>query len=106
MPEHNPGQMGGTMRLGKRRTLFQTKNSVMSKRCLPGPPAAGTSRTHVWGCCWATKGQAEASWVFSLGEFFSSPSYSIAEEAAWLLAHGWCGQGPGGLGCGRAGRGQ
>uniref|UniRef100_A0A8C0JPJ5 CTP synthase n=1 Tax=Canis lupus dingo TaxID=286419 RepID=A0A8C0JPJ5_CANLU len=47
MPEHNPGQMGGTMRLGKRRTLFQTKNSVMSKRCLPGPPAAGTSRTHV-----------------------------------------------------------
>lgn len=35
MPEHNPGQMGGTMRLGKRRTLFQTKNSVMSKSCLP-----------------------------------------------------------------------
>ncbi|KAG8507698.1 CTP synthase 1 [Galemys pyrenaicus] len=31
MPEHNPGQMGGTMRLGKRRTLFQTKNSVMRK---------------------------------------------------------------------------
>lgn len=41
MPEHNPGQMGGTMRLGKRRTLFQTKNSVMSKSCLPlaGPSA-------------------------------------------------------------------
>lgn len=34
MPEHNPGQMGGTMRLGKRRTLFQTKNSVMSKAFL------------------------------------------------------------------------
>ena len=31
MPEHNPGQMGGTIRLGKRRTLFQTKNSVMRK---------------------------------------------------------------------------
>ncbi|KAL7981226.1 hypothetical protein Chor_005460, partial [Crotalus horridus] len=31
MPEHNPGQMGGTMRLGKRRTIFQTKNSVMRK---------------------------------------------------------------------------
>ncbi|XP_042294814.1 CTP synthase 1-like [Sceloporus undulatus] len=31
MPEHNPGQMGGTMRLGKRRTVFQTKNSVMRK---------------------------------------------------------------------------
>ncbi|KAK2518534.1 Ctps1 [Columba guinea] len=31
MPEHNPGQMGGTMRLGKRRTLFQTKNSIMRK---------------------------------------------------------------------------
>lgn len=41
MPEHNPGQMGGTMRLGKRKTLFQTKNSVMSKSCLPlaGPSA-------------------------------------------------------------------
>lgn len=39
MPEHNPGQMGGTMRLGKRRTLFQTKNSVMSKSA-PRPPAA------------------------------------------------------------------
>lgn len=31
MPEHNPGQMGGTMRLGKRRTLFKTKDSVLSK---------------------------------------------------------------------------
>ncbi|XP_030359862.1 CTP synthase 1 isoform X1 [Strigops habroptila] len=31
MPEHNPGQMGGTMRLGKRRTLFHTKNSIMRK---------------------------------------------------------------------------
>lgn len=41
MPEHNPGQMGGTMRLGKRRTLFQTKNSVMSKSGLsPAPPSA------------------------------------------------------------------
>lgn len=36
MPEHNPGQMGGTMRLGKRRTIFQTKNSVMSM-AFPGP---------------------------------------------------------------------
>uniref|UniRef100_A0A673FY28 CTP synthase n=1 Tax=Sinocyclocheilus rhinocerous TaxID=307959 RepID=A0A673FY28_9TELE len=31
MPEHNPGQMGGTMRLGKRRTIFKTKNSILSK---------------------------------------------------------------------------
>jgi CTP synthase len=31
MPEHNPGQMGGTMRLGKRRTLFKTNDSVLSK---------------------------------------------------------------------------
>ncbi|TRY55580.1 hypothetical protein DNTS_005350 [Danionella cerebrum] len=31
MPEHNPGQMGGTMRLGKRRTVFKTKNSTLSK---------------------------------------------------------------------------
>ncbi|KAF3839362.1 hypothetical protein F7725_018079 [Dissostichus mawsoni] len=27
MPEHNPGQMGGTMRLGKRRTMFKSNNS-------------------------------------------------------------------------------
>lgn len=46
MPEHNPGQMGGTMRLGKRRTLFQTKNSVMSKSC-PTRPLAGTCATLV-----------------------------------------------------------
>ena len=31
MPEHNQGQMGGTMRLGKRRTLFRTTNSILSK---------------------------------------------------------------------------
>ncbi|CAH1800129.1 unnamed protein product [Owenia fusiformis] len=31
MPEHNPGQMGGTMRLGKRRTVFQTENSILRK---------------------------------------------------------------------------
>uniref|UniRef100_A0A8C4YY79 CTP synthase n=1 Tax=Gadus morhua TaxID=8049 RepID=A0A8C4YY79_GADMO len=31
MPEHNPGQMGGTMRLGKRRTIFKTTNSVLRK---------------------------------------------------------------------------
>ena len=30
MPEHNQGQMGGTMRLGKRRTIFKTKDSVLS----------------------------------------------------------------------------
>lgn len=28
MPEHNPGQMGGTMRLGKRKTIFKTKDSI------------------------------------------------------------------------------
>lgn len=31
MPEHNPGDMGGTMRLGKRRTVFKTENSVLSE---------------------------------------------------------------------------
>lgn len=31
MPEHNPGQMGGTMRLGKRRTIFKSDSSVMRK---------------------------------------------------------------------------
>lgn len=30
MPEHNPGQMGGTMRLGKRRTLFK-KDCILKK---------------------------------------------------------------------------
>ena len=30
MPEHNPGQMGGTMRLGCRKTVFNTQNSIMS----------------------------------------------------------------------------
>lgn len=31
MPEHNPGQMGATMRLGKRDTHFQTTDSVICK---------------------------------------------------------------------------
>jgi hypothetical protein len=31
MPEYNPGNMGGTMRLGKRATLFVHGNSVVSK---------------------------------------------------------------------------
>ena len=30
MPEHNPGQLGGTMRLGKRETVFQSGPSVIS----------------------------------------------------------------------------
>ncbi|XP_076819229.1 CTP synthase 2-like isoform X1 [Clavelina lepadiformis] len=31
MPEHHGGDMGGTMRLGKRRTVFKTENSVLRK---------------------------------------------------------------------------
>lgn len=31
MPEHNQGQMGGTMRLGKRQTIFNTKDSVLCR---------------------------------------------------------------------------
>lgn len=31
MPEHNPGDLGGTMRLGLRRTVFTTENSVLKK---------------------------------------------------------------------------
>lgn len=31
MPEHHPGQMGGTMRLGKRRTIFKDDNCTLSK---------------------------------------------------------------------------
>ena len=31
MPEHNPGSMGATMRLGKRKTIFKTSDSLLSK---------------------------------------------------------------------------
>ncbi|XP_019647801.1 PREDICTED: CTP synthase 1-like [Branchiostoma belcheri] len=31
MPEHNPGDMGGTMRLGQRKTIFKSDNSVLRK---------------------------------------------------------------------------
>ena len=39
MPEHNPGQLGGTMRLGRRRTVFsETHESKTSKtKKLPDP---------------------------------------------------------------------
>uniref|UniRef100_A0A673V550 CTP synthase n=1 Tax=Suricata suricatta TaxID=37032 RepID=A0A673V550_SURSU len=30
MPEHNPGNLGGTMRLGIRRTVFKTENSILN----------------------------------------------------------------------------
>ena len=30
MPEHNQGQLGGTMRLGKRKTIFKKQTSVIS----------------------------------------------------------------------------
>lgn len=29
MPEHNPGELGGTMRLGRRTTLFKTDKSIL-----------------------------------------------------------------------------
>ena len=32
MPEHNPGQMGGTMRLGKRKTVFKNIESPISEQ--------------------------------------------------------------------------
>ncbi|XP_065649732.1 CTP synthase 1 isoform X2 [Hydra vulgaris] len=31
MPEHNQGQLGGTMRLGKRKTIFKKQNSIIRK---------------------------------------------------------------------------
>ena len=34
MPEHNQGQMGGTMRLGKRTTRFTKQKSVISEQFL------------------------------------------------------------------------
>jgi len=30
MPEHHPGHLGGSMRLGKRRTIFKTDQSLLS----------------------------------------------------------------------------
>lgn len=69
MPEHNPGQMGGTMRLGKRRTLFQTKNSVMSKSCRFRPPS-GTARLvrkPVLGYSWGSEGPG---WPFGFHSCF------------------------------------
>lgn len=112
MPEHNPGQMGGTMRLGKRRTLFQTKNSVMSKSCLPPARPPRLRLPHVrdtrLGLLLGLRRARLAFWVlFLLSSFFPLPTpvllgcAVIAEEAVWLLAHGQCAQGPGGLGCGR-----
>jgi len=32
MPEHNPGQLGGTMRLGKRKTVFKKHKNSLSKQ--------------------------------------------------------------------------
>ena len=29
MPEHNTGELGGTMRLGKRQTIFKTQDSIL-----------------------------------------------------------------------------
>lgn len=58
MPEHNPGQMGGTMRLGKRRTLFQTKNSIMSKALLL---SSGNVSLHLWWDGEVRPGDVEAS---------------------------------------------
>lgn len=43
MPEHNPGQMGGTMRLGKRTTIFHG-DSILST----------TTTTVCQYCCWLT----------------------------------------------------
>ncbi|KAH9504715.1 CTP synthase 1 [Bulinus truncatus] len=42
MPEHNPGDMGGTMRLGKRKTVFKTDHSVLRK--LYGNPSSVEER--------------------------------------------------------------
>ncbi|KAJ7385788.1 CTP synthase 1 [Desmophyllum pertusum] len=32
MPEHNPGQLGGTMRLGRRRTIFSKEHPSVTKK--------------------------------------------------------------------------
>ena len=33
MPEHNPGQLGGTMRLGRRRTVFVEEHESITSMC-------------------------------------------------------------------------
>ena len=48
MPEHNTGQMGGTMRLGKRKTVFTTKDSLLSE-CLSDRSSCTTSAIHTPG---------------------------------------------------------
>lgn len=50
MPEHNPGQMGGTMRLGKRRTIFKTSNSVLSKRLFWEVSVRSMFALYSWFC--------------------------------------------------------
>ena len=35
MPEHHPGNLGGTMRLGKRKTVFKTKDCIISESVMP-----------------------------------------------------------------------
>lgn len=79
MPEHNPGQMGGTMRLGKRRTLFQTKNSVMSKSCHSRPRLQRAMPWTCLGCCWGS----EDVLVFLLlpSSFFHLPDLGRAVRA-------------------------
>lgn len=92
MPEHNPGQMGGTMRLGKRRTLFQTKNSVMSKSCLPGP-LFGPACPGRMSCAGAVAPESQAGTfglVLAFEVVFSLPSHVlwgrtvIAKAAVWV----------------------
>lgn len=34
MPEHNPGQLGGTMRLGRRRTVFSKEHESITSELL------------------------------------------------------------------------
>jgi len=35
MPEHNPGQLGGTMRLGRRRTVFSKDYESITSKLFP-----------------------------------------------------------------------
>lgn len=87
MPEHNPGQMGGTMRLGKRRTLFQTKNSVMSKSCLP---LAQPLAWHLQEACFGVVLSSGILGSVLALKFFFSLSYSCSfrmhcNVAVWVL---------------------
>lgn len=63
MPEHNPGQMGGTMRLGKRRTLFKSPSSILRKETDPERGRRGAAAMSHPRLCFPGKLYGDAEYV-------------------------------------------